>query len=97
MKLDSVLSASTARSNFYNLLDEVSTKSRRFVITLRGGAKAVVISPEELESWEETMEVMANRDLAGQIQKAEKERNAGKGVPESKLLKALGIAVKDLK
>jgi prevent-host-death family protein len=97
MKLDSVLSASTARSNFYSLLDEVSTKSRRFVITLRGGAKAVVISPEELEAWEETMEVMANSDLAGQIQKSEKERNAGKGVSESKLLRALGISAKDLK
>lgn len=97
MKLDSVLSASTARSNFYTLLEEVSKKSRRFVITLRGGAKAVVMSPEEVEAWEETMEIMADRDLVGQLRRAEKDRREGKLVSEEKVFKLLGISAEDLK
>lgn len=97
MKLEPILSASTARTNFYTLLDEVSTKSRRFVITLRGGAKAVVMSPEEVEAWEETMEVMADRDLVGQIRRAEKDRREGKLVSEKKAFKLLGISTEDLK
>lgn len=97
MKLEPVLSASAARTNFYTLLEEVSTKSRRFVITLRGGAKAVVMAPEEVEAWEETMEVMADRDLVGQLRSAEKDRREGKLVSEEKVFKLLGITAKDLK
>lgn len=97
MKLDSVLSASTARSNFYTILDEVSKKSRRFVITLRGGAKAVVMSPEEVEAWEETMEIMADRDLVEQLKKAKRERKHGRVlISEAKARKILGISDKDL-
>ncbi len=94
--LDSTLSASKARSNFYTLLNEVSEKSRRFTITLRGGAKAVVMPPEEVEAWEETLEIMSNKKLAASIKRAEKELREGKMIPEDKLLKELGISKKDL-
>ncbi len=97
MKIDSVISASNARNNFYTLLDEVSNKSRRFVITLRGGAKAVLMSPEEVEAWEETMEIMSNKKLVMDIRKSEEERRAGKGIPEERLLAELGISEKDIK
>lgn len=66
--LSSVLPASEARSNFYSLLDEVATKLRRFTITLRGKTKAVIMPPDEVEAWEETMEIMANKKLVKDIQ-----------------------------
>lgn len=95
--LEPILSASKARTNFYTILDEVSKKFKRFVITRRGSAQAVVMPPEEVEAWEETMEIMANKKLVRDIRKAEQERRAGKGIPEEKLLKELGISKKDLK
>ena|SRR3989338_7367089 len=66
--LSAVLPASQARANFYDLLDEVSDKLRRFTITLRGKAKAVVIPAEEIESLEETMEIMADKKMVKSIQ-----------------------------
>ena len=66
--LSAVLPASQARANFYYLLDEVSDKLRRFTITLRGKAKAVVIPAEEIESLEETMEIMADKKMVKSIQ-----------------------------
>lgn len=65
--LSAVLPASQARANFYDLLDEVSDKLRRFTITLRGKVKAVVMPAEEVESWEETLEIMSNKKLVAQI------------------------------
>lgn len=95
--LDSTISASKARSNFYTLLDEVSKKFKRFTITRRGSAQAVVMPPEEVEAWEETMEIMANKKLVRDIRKAQAELAAGKGISHEALLKELKINPKDLK
>jgi len=95
--LDSTISASKARSNFYEILDEVSKKLKRFVITRRGSAQAVVMHPEEVDAWEETMEIMANKKLVRDILRGEKDRREGKVISEKELLKELGISQKDLK
>lgn len=95
--LNSTLSASKARSNFYTILEEVAGGLKRFVITRRGEPQAVVLSPEEVESWEETLEIMANKKLTTEIKNAEKERKAGKGISEEELLKQLCISPKDFR
>lgn len=95
--LSSTLSASKARNNFYTILDEVSQKLKRFVITRRGSAQAVVMNLEEVEAWEETMEIMANNRLVRDILRSEKDRLEGKVISEKALLKKLGISPKDLR
>lgn len=95
--LNSILSASEARSNFYTMLEEVSQKSRRFIVTLRGGAKAVVMPPEEVEGWEETMEIMANKKLTAAIKRGLEDIKKGKTISHQALLKELKISPKDLK
>jgi len=90
--LSSTISASQARNNFYEILDEVSGKLKKFVITRRGSAQAVVMNPEEVESWEETMEIMANKNLVRDIRKAEKEIAAGKTTRYENLLKESKIS-----
>jgi len=95
--LSSTLSASKARNNFYTILDEVSQKFKRFVITRRGNTQAVVMHLEEVEAWEETMEIMANNRLVRDILRSEKDRLEGKVISEKALLKKLGISPKDLR
>lgn len=97
MSLATTISASKARRNFYTILEEVSDKLRRFTITRRGKAEAVVMHPDEVASWEETMDILADKKLVADILKAEAERKAGKTISEKKLLKELGISSKDLK
>lgn len=94
--LSSTISASKARNNFYTILEEVAKKSKRFIITRRGGAQAVVIHPEEVESWEETMEILSSKKLVRDILSSEQERKTGKVISEKKLLKELNISPKDL-
>ncbi len=95
--ISSVLPASQARANFYDLLDEVSDKLRRFTITLRGKVKAVVMPADQVEAWEETLEIMSNKKLSAAILRSEKERKQGKMISEKALLKELGISPISLK
>lgn len=53
------LSISDARINLPNLVDSVSKYLNRVVITVNGIPKATLVSPEELESLEETAEILA--------------------------------------
>ncbi|HKZ35162.1 MAG TPA: type II toxin-antitoxin system Phd/YefM family antitoxin [Patescibacteria group bacterium] len=94
--ISNVLPASEARNNFYTMLDEVNTKLKTFTITLRGKVKAILISPDELESWRETLEIMADEKLVKDIRKSQSEVKRGKFITEEKLLKELGINPKDL-
>lgn len=95
--ISSVLPASQARANFYDLLDEVSDKLRRFTITLRGKVKAVIMPADQVEAWEETLEIMSNKKLSAAILRSEKERKQGKVISEKALLKELGISPMSLK
>lgn len=95
--IPTTLSASRARENFYTILEEVAKKLKRFTITRRGEAQVVIIHPDEVASWEETMDILSNKKLVAQILKSETERKKGKIVSEKKLLKELRISPKDLK
>lgn len=90
----STIPASKARSNFYTLIEQVFNKLRRFTITKHGEAQVVMMHPDEVASWEETMDILSNKRLVADILKSESERKAGKVVSEEKLLKELGISPK---
>lgn len=55
----STFAISDARNNLPELVNKVHKNMERVIITVNGKPKAVVLSPEELESLEETAEVLA--------------------------------------
>lgn len=63
------ISATIARDNFYKLLEDIDTSGERVAITNKGETKAILISPEELRSWEATLEVMSDIKLMKDIKK----------------------------
>ena len=91
------ISASKARNNLYKILDEVKNGLQSYTITLRGEAQAVVINPEELESWEETLDILSDNKLVAQILKSQKEIKSGDYLSEDDLIKKLSISKKELK
>ncbi len=98
MKLTSTtIPASKARSNFYTLIDQVANKLKRFTITRHGEAQVIMMHPDEVASWDETMEILADKKLVAEILRSESEKKAGKVVSEEELLKELGISTKNLK
>ena len=77
------------------MLDEVNNKLKIFTITLHGKIKAILISPDELDSWRETLEIMTDKKLVKELRKSQKEFKNGEYITEEKLFKKLGIKAKD--
>lgn len=67
--LNLTLPANVARSNFYQILDDAEGKLQQFTITLRGKAKAVIMSVEEFSGWQETLDIMSNKSLVQSVKK----------------------------
>jgi len=91
------ISASKARDNLYKILDEVKNGLKSYTITLRGEAQAVIINPEELEAWEETLDILSDNKLIAQILKSQEEIKKGEYLNEHDIIKELNISKKELK
>ena len=85
------VSATTARAKFYDLVDEVAASGKRVGITKKGETKAVLISQEELESWEATIEVMSDPELVKSIKRGLNDIKHGRVVPWEDVKKELHI------
>lgn len=85
------ISATNARNNLYDLIEEVSSSGKRVGITRKGETKAVLISPEELSSWEATIETLADRELMDAIREGDEDIKAGRYVSLEEVDKELGL------
>ncbi len=79
--IPSTLTVSDARTNLYDMMEEVRKYLRRFVITHHGKPQAVLMPVEDLESWEETLDIMSNKKLMRDLGQAEKDVKAGRVYP----------------
>jgi antitoxin YefM len=79
------MSISDVRSNLPDLVTKVSNTLNRITITVNGQPKAILVSAEELESLEETAEVLAVPGAKKSIKEGLKEAKNGQGVPLSAL------------
>ena len=89
--MNTTFTASQTRANIYNMLDQVKDNLAQFVISHKGIPTAALIPLEELESWQETLEIMSDQKLMKQIKQGEKDIKLGKTIPMDKVIKELGL------
>jgi antitoxin YefM len=63
------LSLSEAKMKLSELVERVHSMDEEVVITKNGRPAAVLVSPEEFESWKETIEILSSSDLMDEIRK----------------------------
>lgn len=63
------LSLSEVKARLSALVDEVSSRDEEVVITKNGQPAAVLVSADEYESWQETLEVRADAGLMRDIRR----------------------------
>lgn len=90
MKLSEQLALGEVKNRLSELVDRVERVHGRIVITKHGHPSAVIMSVEDLESLEETLDILSNPDAVDDVRRARKEISAGKGQPLSKE-QALGL------
>jgi len=83
--MSDLMSISDARSNLPDLVDTVSNTLGRVTITVNGKPKAILLSAEELESLEETAEILSIPGAKKSIKQGLKEAKKGMGTPLSQL------------
>ena len=83
--MDKLISVSNARACLPNLINKVNVSMDRIIITVNGQPKATLVSAEELESLEETAEVLAIPGAKNSILEGLKQAKKGSGVAISDL------------
>src|SRR3954468_6516387 len=68
------------KAHLSEIVDRVESEHERIVLTRNGRAAAVIMSPEDLEALEDTLELMSDPKALREIRKAQSELAKGKGV-----------------
>jgi antitoxin YefM len=68
--MSETLPLSSVKAHFSEVVDRVEREHDRVVVTRNGVPAVVVVSREDLESLEETLEVMSDPDLLGQVRES---------------------------
>ncbi len=75
--MSNLISISNARANLPDLVAKISSTLGRVTITVNGQPKAILVSAEELESLEETAEILAIPGALESIKKGENQIQKG--------------------
>lgn len=79
------LPLATVKAQLSSLVDQVEDTHDRVLITRNGKAAAVLISPEDLESLEATLEILSDPAAMKRIRKAQQDVRHGDVVGEQQL------------
>jgi len=86
MDIKHTISASKARQNLAEVIEQVDKTGARYTLTVNGTPKVVLINAEELESLQETLDILSDPKILSRIRKAEKELADGKSLNIDELL-----------
>jgi prevent-host-death family protein len=88
------MSVDEARDGFSRLLAEIESTHERVTITRHGQPVAVVLSPQDLASLEETLDVLSTPGAAEAISEGDAELDAGMDVEGAEVLAQLRCSIK---
>ena len=81
-----------ARARLTELLDDVEARHEHLVITRKGRPAAVVVSPEEWEAIEETLDVLQDDQTLADLRESEEDVKAGRLFSLEDVRRELGLA-----
>jgi len=75
--MSETLPLASVKSKFSEMVDRVEHTHDRIIVTRNGRPAAVLISPEELESLEDTLELLSDPDAMQQLKESRQAFEAG--------------------
>ena len=85
------LALTEARRDLSKIVDRVSKTHDHVTITRKGRPEAVVMSADEFESWQETLEIMADPEAMASIKRGLRDIKAGRVTPYDQVRKRLRL------
>lgn len=90
--MDKYISATKARNNFFELLEEVKKGPYPINITVKGVPQAVIMSKEDFDAWMATIETLSDPELMKAIKEADKNFAKGEYKTWEEVKKELGLS-----
>ncbi|MCZ7664429.1 MAG: type II toxin-antitoxin system Phd/YefM family antitoxin [Thermoleophilia bacterium] len=79
MVMSETLPLADVKARLSELVERVASEHDRVLITRRGRPAAVLMSPDDLEALEETLDLLSEPDAMEEIRRAEADLDAGLG------------------
>ena len=96
MNTKTTIPITEARKRIFRISDEIQKPGQYYTLTEKGRPKAVIMSAEEFESWQETLETIQEiPSLDEDIKKAEEEYKKGGYITLEELLEKEGYILRD--
>ncbi len=86
------VSLTEARARLTELLDELEERHEHVVITRHGRAVGVLVSAEEQEALEETLEILQDEALLEALRESQEDVTAGRVSTLAEVRRELGLA-----
>ncbi len=77
MVMEKTLPLANVKAHLSEIVDQVESGHDRVIVTRNGRAAAVILSPDDLEALEETLDLLSRPGALEEIQKARDEIDAG--------------------
>jgi prevent-host-death family protein len=81
-----------ARARLSDLLDEIGARHEHIVITRNGRTAAVLMSPEEYESIQETLDILQDEETMSALRRSAEDVAAGRVHRWDEVRRELGLA-----
>jgi antitoxin YefM len=85
MVMSETLPLAEIKAHLSKIVDRVEAQHERITLTRNGKPAAVLISPDDLEALEDTLELLSDPTARKDIERARKEIAAGKGMRADEL------------
>ncbi len=79
--MSETLPFSEVKARLSALAERVAREHDRIVVTRHGRPAFVLVNPDDLESLEETVEILRDEEVMASLRQSRKEAAAGKAVP----------------
>ncbi len=90
--MNKYITATAARKDFFKLLKKTKEPGHFVTITMAGLPSVTMMSTEEWEGWQETLEIMADPKLVKQLRQAKKDMNdPSKWIPWEQVKRELAL------
>ena len=87
------LPISKARDELAELVEKAASRLDEYVITVNGVPKAVLMSAREFDSWKETEDILADKELMKSIKRAKEDIKKGRVYDWEEVKKELNLDV----
>ena len=78
--MEDTLPLAEIKAHLSEVVDRIQREHQRITLTRNGRPAAVLLSPEDLEALEDTLEILSNPETVAEIQRAREEIARGEGV-----------------